>query len=160
MSAKVIIYDKQKEIKITPEIRRLIRKACTAVLKSEHFVGDAQIEVSIVDDGQIKELNSQYRGIDKSTDVLSFPLGENGEYDINPENGAYMLGDVVISIEHAIYQAELFGHSTDREIAYLTVHSVLHLLGFDHVHSEAERAVMRKHEEAVMEILGLNLEKV
>ena len=160
MSAKVIIYDKQKEVKITPEIRRLIRKSCTAVLKSEQFGGDVQIEVSIVDDRQIKELNCQYRGIDKSTDVLSFPLGENGEYDINPENGAYMLGDVVISIEHANYQAELFGHSTDREIAYLTVHSVLHLLGFDHVNSETERAEMRKHEEAVMKILGLNLEKV
>lgn len=155
MSAKVTIYDKQNKIKTTAEIRRLIRKACSYTLKSEAFEGDAEIDVSLVDDDQIKEINSQCRGINASTDVLSFPLGENGEYDINFASGAFMLGDVVLSVEHAICQAELYGHSVEREIAYLTVHSMLHLLGYDHIHSKEEKAVMRQHEESVMKKLNL-----
>ena len=159
MSAKVTIYNKQKRVEITPDIRLLIRKACRAVLSDENFLDKAEIEVSIVDDEQIKSINKEHRNIDNSTDVLSFPLGENGEYDINPQTGAYMLGDIVISIEHAFMQAELYGHSTNREIAYLTVHSMLHLLGFDHVNSKEEKAIMRKHEESVMEKLDLAVER-
>lgn len=159
MSAKVTIYNKQRRVEITPDIRLLIRKACRAVLSDENFLDKAEIEVSIVDDEQIKSINKEHRSIDNSTDVLSFPLGENGEYDINPQTGAYMLGDIVISIEHALMQAELYGHSTNREIAYLTVHSMLHLLGFDHVKSKEEKAIMRKHEESVMEKLDLAVER-
>lgn len=159
MSAKVAIYNKQNKVKITPDMRMLIRKACRTVLSAENFLDKAEIEVSIVDDKLIKSINKEYRNIDDSTDVLSFPLGENGEYDVNPQTGAYMLGDIVISIEHALMQAKLFGHSTDREIAYLTVHSMLHLLGFDHVNSNDEKAIMRKHEEAVMEKLDLAVER-
>ena len=159
MSAKVAIYNKQKKVKITPYIRLLIKNACSAVLSAENFSHKAEIEVSIVDDEQIKSINKEYRNIDNSTDVLSFPLGENGEYDVNPQTHAYMLGDIVISIEHAIMQAKLFGHSADREIAYLTVHSMLHLLGFDHVNSDDEKAIMRRHEEVVMEKLDLAVER-
>ena len=117
MSAKVAIFNKQNKVVLTPEMRRLIRRSCDAVLKSEGFSGTAQIDVSLVDDAQIKDINSACRNINFATDVLSFPLGENGEYDINPETGAYMLGDVVISLEHALAQGELYGHGTDREIA-------------------------------------------
>lgn len=155
MAAKVTIYDKQKVVKITPDIRKLIRRACSATLKCEEFSGDAQIDVSIVDDEQIRNINFQCRGIDKSTDVLSFPLGENGIYDKDLSTGAFMLGDVVLSAEHAISQAREYGHSDEREIAYLTVHSMLHLLGYDHIHSEDEKSVMREHEEKVMSKLNL-----
>lgn len=157
MSVKAVIYDKQKQSELTPEMRKLIRKACTAVLKSEEFVGNAQIDISVVDDEQIKAINAQFRNIDAATDVLSFPLGENGCYDVNPVTGAYMLGDVVLSLEHAIAQGELYGHGTDREIAYLTVHSVLHLLGYDHVNSVSEKQEMRDREEAALGILGLSI---
>ena len=95
-----------------------------------------------------------YRNIDKETDVLSFPMGENGVYDTNPETGAQILGDVVISMEKARDQAELFGHSLQREVGYLTAHSVLHLLGYDHM-EKLERVRMREKEELVMEQLGL-----
>lgn len=155
MTVKVTIYDKQKKINITPEIRRLIRKTCSQALKSEEFSGDAEIDVSIVDDKQIKEINSECRNINSATDVLSFPLGENGEYDVNFATNAFMLGDVVLSAEHAVAQAELFGHSIEREIAYLTVHSVLHLLGYDHIHNNEEKALMRSREELVMSKLNL-----
>lgn len=158
MSAKVKIYNKQKKTEITPQTRKLIRSACNTALKEENFGSDAEIDVSIVDDEQIRVINNQCRNIDASTDVLSFPLGENGEYDVNPESGACMLGDVVLSAERAVAQAELYGHGTQREIAYLTVHSVLHLLGYDHVNSEAERQVMRQKEETIMSVLGLTVE--
>ena len=93
--------------------------------------------------------------MDKPTDVLSFPLGIDGEYDINNDTGAQMLGDIVISIEHALKQADLYGHSINREIAFLTVHSMLHLLGYDHEPGGLELVRMREKEEAVLTQLGL-----
>ena len=89
--------------------------------------------------------------------MLSFPLGENGCYDINPENDLYMLGDVIISIDHAIMQADLFGHSLDREIAYLTVHSIFHLLGYDHIEEGEDKKLMRAKEEAALLKIGLQI---
>lgn len=86
---------------------------------------------------------------------MSFPLGENGVYDINHDTGAKMLGDIVISIEHAVAQAEEYGHSLQREIAFLTVHSLLHLLGYDHVNGGLEAVHMREKEETVLTQLGL-----
>ena len=103
----------------------------------------------------VKEYNKEYRDIDKSTDVLSFPLGENGVYDTNPETNNKMLGDIVISLEKAQEQAEEFGHSFEREIAFLTVHSMLHLLGYDHVNGGMEQGHMREREETVLAKLGL-----
>ena len=155
MSVKAVIYDKQKKSEFTPEMRKLIRRACAAVIKSEGFTGNAQIDISIVDDEQIKAINAQFRNIDAATDVLSFPLGENGCYDVNPVTGAYMLGDVVLSLEHAIAQGMIYGHGTDREIAYLTVHSVLHLLGYDHVDEAEQKRQMRTREKEIMKVLRL-----
>ena len=152
---KVVIENKQKTVKIPTGIRLLIRRCCHAVLEMENSEGSAEVDVSIVDNAQIQEINREHRKIDAVTDVLSFPLGENGHYDVNPETGAKMLGDIVLSIERAVEQAEQFGHSLQREIGYLTVHSILHLLGYDHVDGGLEAVRMREREEAVMTSVGL-----
>ena len=152
---KVTINNEQKQVKIPSGIRLLIRRCCNAVLVNENFSGSAEISVSIVDDKRIHELNLQYRDIDRSTDVLSFPMGVEGVYDINNSTGAQVLGDIVISIEHAVAQAETYGHSLQREVAYLTVHSMLHLLGYDHEAGGMELVRMREKEEAVLTQLGL-----
>ena len=111
--------------------------------------------MSLVDNEQIRQINNEQRHIDMTTDVLSFPLGENGKYDTDPETGAYMLGDIVISLERAAAQAQEYGHSFQREVGYLTVHSMLHLLGYDHVDGGLEAVRMREKEEAVMLSVGL-----
>jgi probable rRNA maturation factor len=111
--------------------------------------------VTFVDNEQIRKLNAQYRKKDVETDVLSFPMGENGVYDINHDTGAKILGDVVLSMEKAEEQANQFGHSLEREVGYLTAHSVLHLLGYDHENGGIERVRMREKEEQVMTQLGL-----
>ena len=152
---KVIISNNQKAVKIPTGVRMLVRRCCHAVLVQENFEGSAEISVTFVDDEQIKELNKKHRDIDKSTDVLSFPLGENGKYDVNPETGAKILGDIVISMETAVRQAEEYGHPLQREVAFLTVHSMLHLLGYDHVNGGLEAVHMREKEEAVLTQLGL-----
>ena len=122
--------------------------------KLEKFEGPAEISVTFTDNAGIRELNRQYRDKDIDTDVLSFPMGENGVYDVDMETGAKILGDVVISMEKARDQAERFGHSFQREVGYLTAHSVLHLLGYDHI-DNLEKVRMREKEELVMEQLGL-----
>ncbi|MBR1731000.1 MAG: rRNA maturation RNase YbeY [Ruminococcus sp.] len=151
---RVIITNNQKAVKIPTGLRMLIRRCCHAVLEMEHFQDPAEISVTFTDNEGIRELNKQYRDIDAPTDVLSFPMGENGEYDTNLETGAKILGDVVISVEKAVEQAEAFGHTLQREIGYLTAHSVLHLLGYDHIEN-MDKVRMREKEEYVMEALGL-----
>lgn len=160
MSAKVNISVKQKGFKLPTGARLLIRKACNATLNYEGINDLSQVDVTVVDDAMIRIMNKEYRNIDSSTDVLSFPLGENGEYDKNPENNALMLGDIVISYEHAVAQADLYGHSFERELAFLTVHSMLHLLGYDHVNGGLEQTIMREKEEAILDLLGLAINKV
>ncbi len=152
---KVIITNDQTDVKIPTGVRMLVRRCCTAVLVLEKFDDPAEISVRFVDDEEIHALNLQYRNVDNSTDVLSFPLGENGVYDTNNDTGAKVLGDIVISIPHAISQAERFGHSLQREIAFLTVHSMLHLLGYDHENGGIESVHMREKEETVLTQLGL-----
>ncbi len=158
-SIKVTITDKQKSIKLPTGTRLLVRKACTASLKCENFTDMAEVDVTFVDDEMIKTMNNEFRGINKSTDVLSFPLGEEGVYDENPETGAKMLGDIVISVDHAFAQAELYGHGIEREIGYLTVHSMLHLLGYDHVNGGVQKMKMREKEEEILALLGLSIVK-
>ena len=152
---KVIITNDQNTVKIPSGMRLLIRRCCNAVLLMEQFEDSAEISVRFVDNEQIKELNGEYRDIDRATDVLSFPLGENGVYDHNPASGAALLGDIVISMQRAMEQAEEYGHSLDREVAFLTVHSMLHLLGYDHVNGGLEALRMREKEETVLTQLGL-----
>lgn len=152
---RVIIRNDQKTVKTPTGLRMIVRRSCNAVLKMEDFQGSAEINVIFVDNAQITELNKKHRNLDKPTDVLSFPLGKDGKYDVNPENGAFMLGDVVISVEKAYEQAKSYGHSFQREIGFLTAHSVLHLLGYDHEVGGIEKVRMREKEEKIMAQLGL-----
>lgn len=151
---RVIITNNQKKVKIPTGLRMLVRRCCHAVLQLENFTGIGEISVTFVDNEEIHKLNKQYRDKDMPTDVLSFVMGENGTYDIDPKTGAQILGDVVISMEKAVEQAERYGHSLQREVGYLTAHSVLHLLGYDH-EDNMERVRMREKEEKVMSLLGL-----
>ncbi len=151
---KVAISNLQKDVKIPTGIRLLIRRCCHAVLELENFEGSAEISVTFVNNAQIHDLNKQHRNIDTETDAPSFPLGENGVYDINLDTGAKMLGDIVISIEKAVEQAKLYNHPLQREIGFLTVHSMLHLLGYDHEQGGIEAVRMREKEETVLTQIG------
>lgn len=155
LKVSVAITNQQKKIKILPGTRMLLRKCCIASLAAEGMEGTYEVSISLVDDETIHQYNLQFRNKDKSTDVLSFPLGESGVYDVNPDTGRFLLGDIVISMETAIRQAENFGHTVDRELAFLTVHSMLHLLGYDHENGGLEEARMREKEEAILTSLGL-----
>ena len=155
MSNKVLITNDQTAVKVPSGLRILIRRACNAVLEFEKFDQPAEISVTFVDNAQIAELNAQYRNKPMPTDVLSFPLGQDDEYDVNEENGCVMLGDIVISMERAMEQANLYGHPLQREVAFLTVHSMLHLLGYDHEQGGLEAVRMREKEESVLLQLGL-----
>ena len=152
---RVIISNRQKQVRIPTGVRMLFRRCCHAVLQLEDFPDSAEISVSFVDNDQIREMNRQYRDKDSVTDVLSFPMGENGRYDVNHETGAKILGDIVISVPKAVEQARTYGHSLEREIGFLTAHSVLHLLGYDHEDGGLARVRMREKEERVMRELGL-----
>lgn len=151
---RVIISNNQKEVKIPTGLRMLVRRCCNAVLRMEDFHGSAEVSVTFVNNEQIHELNKMHRNVDAPTDVLSFPMGEDGKYDIDPATNAQILGDIVISMEKAAEQAERFGHSLQREVGYLTAHSMLHLLGYDH-EEPLEKVHMREKEELVMTQLGL-----
>lgn len=137
--------------------RKIIRKAINETVKAENFTDKAELSVTLTNNEEIRRLNKQYRNINKETDVLSFPTCEaGGKYEINPDNNAYILGDIVISLEKAEEQAEEYGHSIDRELAFLTVHSVLHLLGYDHELSENDEEKMFKRQEEILQQAGLN----
>lgn len=154
---KVYVKNNQAEVKIPVGIRLLIRRCCQAVLATEKFDKDAEVSVSFVSNNEIKNLNKIYRNKDSVTDVLSFPLtGDDGSVEVNPETGAVLLGDVVISLETAVKQAKNYGHSLEREVGFLTVHSMLHLLGYDHETSPLDQQIMREKEESVLEKLGIS----
>lgn len=152
---KVYITDRQDKIKLETGIRLLLRRCCNAIIEEEGMTDSYEVSITFVDNEQIHKMNKEFRNVDMPTDVLSFPLGENGEWDINHDTGNYQLGDVVISLERAEEQAKSYGHSFRREIAYLTAHSVFHLLGYDHVNGGLEQVKMREKEEAVMTQIGL-----
>lgn len=154
---KVAITNMQKDHTIPTGIRLLIRKCCHAVLHEEELRGKYEVSVSFVGNEQIQELNRDYRQKDSTTDVLSFPTRDSAEdmFDINSESGAYMLGDIVICIPKVYQQAEQYGHSIQREFAFLTVHSMLHLLGYDHELGGIETVRMREKEEKILAMLGL-----
>ena len=152
---RVIISNNQKTVKIPTGVRMLVRRCCNAVLQLEKFPEPAEISVVFIDNAQIQKLNKEYRGKDMPTDVLSFPMSEDGKYERNHVTGAVLLGDVAISMEKAMEQAEQFDHSLEREVGFLTAHSVLHLLGYDHEQGGMDRVRMREKEEQVMTQLGL-----
>jgi len=138
---------------VSEEILEIMTKAAKYCLEMEEIDEErSEISVTFVDKAEIHELNNQYRGVDSPTDVLSFPQFD--DFDDLPEEGDICLGDVVICTDKAKEQAEEFGHTFEREIIYLFVHSILHLLGYDHM-DEDEKAFMRRQEETVMEHLGI-----
>ena len=153
---RVDIENRQKAVKIPTGLRMLIRRCCHAALDLEGIDGSAQVDVTLVDNELIHKINLEQRGIDAPTDVLSFPLGENGKFEINPETGEKLIGNIVLSLEQAQHQAEEYGHSFNREVGYLTVHSMFHLLGYDHVEGGLEAVHMREKEETVMDQIGLS----
>ncbi|MBE6611301.1 MAG: rRNA maturation RNase YbeY [Ruminococcaceae bacterium] len=142
---------------VTSELRCLVKAAIYASLAYEDFRRSAEISVTFTDNEGIREINREHRDIDSATDVLSFPmLGDDEFDDVNHGTGAVLLGDIVISLERAREQAAEFGHSYTREVAFLTVHSVLHLLGYDHVNSEEEEHEMRVRQHAILDYMGIS----
>ena len=158
---EILMENNQNAIEITEEINDAIKKAIEASLKYENCDFDAELSVTIVDNEEIREINNEHRGIDKATDVLSFPMlefDEDGnaiecEYDFSDDT--VILGDIVISAERAKEQAEELGHSFIREMAFLTVHSMLHLLGYDHVDDPEGEAEMIRKQKEILDGLGI-----
>lgn len=146
MNNKIDLYiDNRSNFTIEEDLD--LEKALVFCLEEEGLEGDFEVSLSYVDKEEIQELNRDYRGVDSVTDVLSFPVYE-GEI-LGP-----ILGDIVLCPERARDQAEEFGHSFERELVYLSVHSMFHLLGYDHMEEE-DKKIMRAKEERVMEKLGV-----
>ncbi|MDP4180945.1 MAG: rRNA maturation RNase YbeY [Bacillota bacterium] len=157
----IYIENCQKKMEVPDSIEAIIKKVVDACLEIEKFSIPSEISILLVDDEKIQEINNEHRNIDKPTDVLSFPVVDMFEGEIISDEGDFdmdenllLLGDIIISMETAYRQAEEYGHSVDREIAFLTSHGVFHLLGYDHMEKEAEEKMLGKQEEA-LKILGL-----
>lgn len=169
---KVYIENLQQQ-PVTEENDALIYKVISACLEYEQFEDSVEVSVTLVDNEKIREINNEFRNIDKETDVLSFPILEfeqgylqlnNGEcrkkidvkfkedFDYN-ENHELLLGDIIVSIDKALEQAEEYGHSFERELAFLICHSMFHLMGYDHMDKEDEK-IMQYKQETVLEKLG------
>jgi probable rRNA maturation factor len=163
----ILIDNRQDKIEITDELKHKIVKTIECALKEEMVNVKTEVSLIFVDNEEIRKLNSKFRNIDKSTDVLSFPMLEYPEgavfkdvyseyafHDEDKDEENVILGDIVLSLEKAEEQSKEYGHSITREACYLTVHSVLHLLGYDHM-NETEKSLMRKHEEDILTKLHL-----
>ena len=155
MKIRIYFENEQNKLKVKYSLKWLMRKAIKATLKYEKIPNDVEISITFTDNESIQLLNAQYRSIDKATDVLSFPLEDDVE-NIS-EDELLMLGDIVISLERAQTQADEFGHSFERETAFLCVHSMLHLLGYDHEISEEDDIDMRRRQSEIMKSIGLGV---
>jgi len=160
MNLTVYYENEQNAIPVTYKLKMLIRRAITETLAFEQYNNDVEVSVTLTDNENIQDLNLRFRGIDAPTDVLSFPLFDfEGETDEPPVDEIQnMLGDIVLNLERTRAQAEEYGHSFEREAAFLTVHSMLHLLGYDHETGEDDEADMRSRQRAIMERMGLTVE--
>ena len=160
MNLRIYFDNKQDKLPLTYRLKMLVREAVEATLDYEQYGNPCEVSVSFVDNGEIRELNKKFRGIDKATDVLSFPLfdyeGESEEPPVDEMLG--MLGDIVLSLEQAAVQATEYGHSFEREVAFLTVHSMLHLLGYDHETGDEDEVDMRRRQSAIMDLMGLSVQ--
>lgn len=160
----IIIENEQDQVIIDDNIKSLIEKTISLCMKSEELDKEYEVSVIIVDDSEIRTINKEHRDIDKATDVLSFPMVEfvngelisdQGDYDMDLDE--LMLGDIIISAETAKRQAIEYGHSFEREIAFLTAHSCFHLLGYDHMDIEDEKVMIDK-QESILRKMGLTRE--
>ena len=149
------------EVETPAAVEEQIRRSVLAALEEEQVDVPCIVAVCVTDDAGIRQTNLEMRGVDRPTDVLSFPMFElePGEKPqpgwADPDTGKVPLGDMMLSLERARAQAEEFGHSPEREVCYLAVHSVLHLLGYDHLDEGPMKARMREREEAILEKLGI-----
>ena len=152
---KIYIDYSNEQDKLQPpeDFERLIEDCTRAALDEEEISDDAEVSVTLVNNARIREMNAEFRDIDRETDVLSFPMGDE-EFEVDPDTDAILLGDIVISLEKAQAQAEEYGHSFRREVAFLITHSLFHLLGYDHTTPE-EEAEMFARQERVLEKLGI-----
>lgn len=158
---EISIENEQDKQEISDDTENTIRRVILKTLEFEECDFDAEVSVTIVDNEAIREINREQRDIDRATDVLSFPMlyfDDNGdiidsEYDTDGD--FLMLGDIVISAERAMEQAVEYGHGFKREIAFLTVHSMLHLLGYDHVDDPEGERIMFEKQEKILELLGI-----
>ncbi|MEA5094409.1 Endoribonuclease YbeY [bioreactor metagenome] len=145
-----VLFDNRQDImEITEANEKAIETAVETVLKAENQSGNYEVSVSFVSNEEIRSLNKDFRNVDSETDVLSFPMDDDDEFD-----GVIILGDIVLSTQRIIEQANEFGHSLEREMIYLTVHSMLHLLGYDHM-TTSEKEEMRQREKEIMKELQL-----
>ena len=159
MELVIDIINEQDKFEFTSKLETLIKDVIAQALKQENFTEDSYVAVTLTDNENIREINNEQRGIDRATDVLSFPVLEFEDGEMLAGVGDYfedklILGDIVLSLERAEEQRIEFGHSFEREVGYLVCHSVLHLLGYDH-ENEDEREVMRTKEENTLEVLAL-----
>ena len=145
--------------KVTEELKALVRRAVETTLEYEEIEDDCEVSVTFVGNMGIRRFNAEYRGIDRVTDVLSFPIAEDGDLEEAFDGERIQLGDIVLSLERARSQAEEFGHPFEREVAFLCVHSTLHLLGYDHETGEEDEADMRRRQSAVMDLMGLTVQQ-
>ena len=159
MLCKIDFENRQELLPLSYKLKMLVRRAVETTLDYEQYENPIEVSVTFTDNEGIRELNRKFRNIDRPTDVLSFPLfdytGESEEPPVDELVG--MLGDIVISLEQAKKQAEEFGHSFEREAAVLTVHSMLHLLGYDHEAGGDEEADMRRRQREILDRMGLSL---
>lgn len=159
MKLKIYFENEQDIINIHYALKMLVRRTVQETLEYEGMENDVEVSVTFIDDKGIQELNNKFRKKDAPTDVLSFPLFDyEGESD-EPifDELSHNLGDIVISLERAMVQANEFGHSFEREVAFLVAHSMLHLLGYDHETGEEDEADMRRRQSDIMERLGLSV---
>lgn len=159
----MIIYleNDQDKVEIPQFLEERLREVLNVVAKLHDISETTEVNITIVDDEEIHQLNLDYRGVDRPTDVLSFALDEDSEDSDEPDilDGPeeHLLGDIVMSAETALRQAEEFGHGIEREFTYLAVHSLLHLLGYDHMEPE-DKKIMRAKEEEALRVLNLSEE--
>ena len=155
----ILIDDETSLLDEKPEIVKLIENVVKTTLEKEDFPLEIELSIMFTTRAVIKEINFEHRGINKVTDVLSFPQIDWGSYaidavDKNIETGDIILGDIVICVERALEQSKEYGHSFDREIGFLIAHSMLHLLGYDHMEKDEEQEMIKIQEE-VLQSLGL-----
>ena len=151
---EIVLSNRQEKMAVTPAMEDTVKKVLQKAAVLYGLSEGVEVGVTFLDDATIQELNRDYRDKDRPTDVLSFALNEGDEPEIVDAPEEELLGDILISLETTARQAEEYGHSLERELAYLTVHGMLHLLGYDH-EEPADQAEMRLEEEAVLASLGI-----
>ena len=151
-----LLCDNRTDMAVDGDIMHNAERAAYITLVYDEFDTECEVSLSFVTDGEIREINKSFRGIDKATDVLSFPQidYDNDDEAMTNEKGEIVLGDIIISLDTAKRQAEEYGHSLNREICFLTVHSMLHLLGYDHMTEEDEKEMFDK-QKAILDMAGI-----